>query len=79
MTAGIGDTRADAVPVARMRHAAAKRIQDRFPGIWAWYGLRTGSYWAFVRRRDGDRLVEASTPDGLSQALMHVVGSAGWR
>ncbi|MFC5752178.1 hypothetical protein [Actinomadura rugatobispora] len=50
-------------------------IQEQFPGVWAWYGQATGSWWALVPLRDGPRLVEAINPGELRYALKK---PAGW-
>ncbi|GLZ12389.1 hypothetical protein Acsp04_26240 [Actinomadura sp. NBRC 104425] len=52
----------DAGPVVRA-------IQREYPGVLAWYGMATGSWWAFVPLGQGARLVEAIDPDELREAL----------
>jgi hypothetical protein len=42
-------------------------IQLEFPGVLAWYGRATGSWWALVPLRRGPRLVEALDPSELRE------------
>lgn len=48
----------------------AAELQRRFPGVCAWRGDFTGSWWALARGRDGRyHLVEAPTPAALARRL----------
>ncbi|MFD0900571.1 hypothetical protein [Actinomadura sediminis] len=47
-------------------------LERQLPGVLAWYGNETGSWWAFVPVTSGDRLVEAETPRGLREAIVKV-------
>jgi hypothetical protein len=51
------------------RKAAARAIRERFPGVHAWHGLATGSWWAFLPTRRGGRLVEAASPEELVEII----------
>jgi hypothetical protein len=45
-------------------------LARRFPGVPAWWGEYTGSWWAMLRERNGrDRLVEAKSPGELCHRL----------
>ncbi|MEW2356264.1 hypothetical protein [Spirillospora sp. NPDC029432] len=45
-------------------------LTRRFPGVCAWRGEYTGSWWAVVRDRYGrDRLIEAASPAELGRRL----------
>lgn len=48
--------------------AAARAIEARFPGVRAWYGRATGSWWAFLPAGTG-RLVEAVNPEELTEII----------
>jgi hypothetical protein len=50
-------------------------IRQQFPGVRAWYGQATGSWWALVPVRGGPRLVEALNPRELREAIEN---AAGW-
>ncbi|GAA2456668.1 hypothetical protein GCM10010191_90120 [Actinomadura vinacea] len=50
-------------------------IREEFPGVWAWYGHATGSWWAMVPLRCGPRLVEALNPRELRDAIEN---AANW-
>ncbi|GAA3964988.1 hypothetical protein GCM10023085_54410 [Actinomadura viridis] len=45
------------------------QVRREFPGVVAWYGWATRSWWAYVPLRDGARLVEAPTPRVLREAI----------
>jgi hypothetical protein len=47
----------------------AREIQREFPGVRAWYGMATGSWWALVSVRGRARLVEAINPQELRKAI----------
>lgn len=47
----------------------ARELERQFPGVRAWRGRATGSWWAFVPQGDGGRLVEASHLRGLREAI----------
>jgi hypothetical protein len=49
-------------------------IQQQFPGVRAWYGQTTGSWWALVPLRGGSRLVEALNPHELREAIENATG-----
>lgn len=49
-------------------HPAAV-IQAQFPGVLAWYGKATGSWWAYVPVPGGDWLIEAANPAQLCEAI----------
>ncbi|MFD0685917.1 hypothetical protein [Actinomadura fibrosa] len=50
-------------------HAVAE-LRRRFPGVCAWLGEFTGSWWAVFRDRSGrHRLLEAPTPQALGRLL----------
>ena len=59
-----------AVPVAWRRQAVGG-IEERFPGVRAWWGAATGAYWAYVPSRDGrwGALVEAAAPRELADLV----------
>lgn len=57
----------DAGPVVRA-------IQREYPGVLAWYGTATGSWWAFVPLGQDARLVEALSPGELREALCNPRG-----
>jgi hypothetical protein len=54
--------------------AITREIQREFPGVSAWYGSATGSWWAYVRLWDRSRLVEAADPAELCQAIANARG-----
>jgi hypothetical protein len=49
----------------RLRTPAARALEERFPGVRAWYGLSTRSWWAL---EDG-RLIEAATAEHLAEQI----------
>lgn len=51
-----------------------REIQREFPGVCAWYGSATGSWWAMVALRDRARLVEAVNPVELRKAIANARG-----
>ena len=53
---------------AAWERAAMVDLEARFPGAVVWYGQKTGSWWAMVRRGRW-RLVEASDPTELARTL----------
>ncbi|MFC6885401.1 hypothetical protein [Actinomadura yumaensis] len=69
MTAHGGAEHDEPTPAA-IRAATARGLQEQFPGVRAWYGESTKSWWALVPGRDGPRLLEAPTPQGLRDAIM---------
>ncbi|MGI5165421.1 hypothetical protein ACQEU3_13785 [Spirillospora sp. CA-253888] len=57
---------------------AASGMEAEFPGIRAWFGLTTRSWWAVVPlRRGGLRLVEADSPRELREAIVNVATWTG--
>jgi hypothetical protein len=50
-------------------------IRRRFPGLVFWRGVHTGTWWALIPPPAGWRLVEASDPEELTQA---VVNARSW-
>jgi hypothetical protein len=62
----------DAVPPLLLERswerAAARAIEARFPGVHAWHGRATGSWWAFLPGGAG-RLVEAVNPEELTEII----------
>lgn len=46
----------------------ARKLNRWIPGLQVWYGLYTGSWWAYVPGRPG-RLIEAATPEMLVRRL----------
>jgi hypothetical protein len=73
MTAQRGAADHGEPPEAELRAAMARGLQEQFPGVRAWYGEATGSWWAMVPLRSGPRLVEAPTPQQLREAIMSVL------
>jgi hypothetical protein len=49
--------------------AAASAVEEQFPGVKAWRGNFTGSWWALVPMRGTSRLVEAINPRELCEAI----------
>jgi hypothetical protein len=43
----------------------------RFPGLVFWRGEHTGAWWALIPPPAGWRLVEASDPEELTQAVLN--------
>ncbi|GLW65536.1 hypothetical protein Arub01_37800 [Actinomadura rubrobrunea] len=60
-----------AQPVARVdARTAAAQIEREFPGVVAWFGRATRTWWAMVPIGSGWRLVEAIDPAELRQAIL---------
>ncbi|RSN59571.1 hypothetical protein [Actinomadura sp. WAC 06369] len=51
-------------------------LERQLPGVLAWYGRETGSWWAFVPLTSGDRLVEAVSPRDLREAIVRALARA---
>jgi hypothetical protein len=49
--------------------AAVVALERRFPGVRAWHGLATGTWWAVLRDVEGWRLVEARSAEELGRAV----------
>lgn len=43
-------------------------LKERFPGVVTWYGVFTGSWWAYLPIGSG-RLIEAVCPEDLTNTL----------
>ncbi|WP_019634059.1 hypothetical protein [Actinomadura atramentaria] len=56
-------------PSAAATAAAVRGLQEQFPGIRVWYGRATGSWWALVPSGGGPRLLEATAPQALRDAI----------
>ncbi|WP_157420365.1 hypothetical protein [Actinomadura kijaniata] len=52
-------------PLERARQAAVVHVQERFPGVHAWWGRTTNRWWAYVPDRHGGRLLESVSLDDL--------------
>lgn len=52
-------------------HPAALRLRRIFPGVTAWYGTHTGTWWAMLP--DHPHLLEASTAEALEQLLAALI------
>jgi len=59
----------DVIPRSNETRQMKTELERGFPGVVAWYGERTGSWWALVPLRGGARLVEAVSADELRQAI----------
>ncbi|TDE26444.1 hypothetical protein E1289_25565 [Actinomadura sp. 6K520] len=51
-----------------------REIQREFPGVCAWYGSATGSWWAMVTLPGRARLLEAVNPVELRKAIANAWG-----
>jgi hypothetical protein len=63
------------LPDGRAGRPVTDAITEQFPGVRAWYGRATGSWWALVPVGGGSRLVEALNPRELREAIEN---AAGW-
>lgn len=73
---GAYDHQAHTASPHRVRQLCAQSIEERFPGVRAWYGMNTQHWWAYVppRRAHGDapHLLEADNPGSLSMEIVAV-------
>jgi hypothetical protein len=53
-----------------LRAGAARGLSESFPGVVAWYGKATRSWWAMVPLGERGRLVEAINPVELRKAIV---------
>ncbi|GAA1546469.1 hypothetical protein GCM10009678_31360 [Actinomadura kijaniata] len=58
-----------ATPLERAREAAITRVQERFPGVHAWWGRSTNRWWAYVPTNQCGRLLESDSLDDLMVAI----------
>ncbi|QBI55514.1 hypothetical protein [Streptomonospora litoralis] len=56
-------------------HPAARRLTLRFPGVSAWYGTHTGSWWAILPGRP--QLLEAPSAEALERLIASVYAGRG--
>lgn len=54
--------------------AVSAQVEAEFPGVAAWYGYATGKWWALVCGPGGWRLVEATHPLALREAIANAGG-----
>ncbi|MQY03327.1 hypothetical protein ACRB68_13690 [Actinomadura sp. RB68] len=54
-----------------LRGHAARGVEERFPGVRAWWGHSTRKYWAYIPPARGGwgRLVEADHPGRLAELV----------
>ena len=52
-------------PPEQTRQTTTAHIEECFPGVRCWWGLHTHRWWAYVPVPQGDRLLEAASPNTL--------------
>ncbi|MFI6514630.1 hypothetical protein ACIBF1_03620 [Spirillospora sp. NPDC050679] len=70
-------TAVDVLDPAPLRRQAMRELERRYPGVLAWWGNATGSYWAFVPIRGG-LLLEGAHPEQLGGAIARIWWGGTW-
>jgi hypothetical protein len=56
--------------------ATVAALQRQFPGVVVWYGRTTARWWALLPPAEQGHLLEAATPELLTQAI---AAARAWR